>query len=88
MGIKEEDFIKFLDEYMSGDGRSIKPQVDENGEITYFTASENTVSEATKDYRAGAENRGNNLFSDDVDDDCPTCANIPNTFDNDFDDEW
>ena len=85
MGIKEEDFIKFLDEYMSGDGRSIKPQVDENGEISFFTASDNTVSNAAKKYEAGAENK---LFSDDVDDGCPTCANIPNMEFNDFDDMW
>ena len=56
MGIKEEDFIKFLDEYMSGDGRSIKPQVDENGEIQYFTAKDNVVSSAAKQYEAGNEN--------------------------------
>ena len=84
MGIKEEDFIKFLDQYMSGDGRSIKPQVDENGEITYFTATDNTVSVAAKSYEPGAENK---LFSDDVEDDCPSCSNIPNMEINDFD-EW
>lgn len=78
MGIKEDDLIKYLDAFMSGDGGSIKPMVDEDGNFTFITAQENVASKAANDKK---------IFTDDVDDDCPSCANIPNLGDS-FDDEW
>lgn len=100
MGIKEEDLIKFLDAYMSGDGYSIKPQVDENGEISFFTARENAVSAAVKENLASFEDafgekqeREAETFADESEQECPTCASIPNmseeNWDEEFwDDEW
>ena len=95
MGIKEDDLIKFLDAYMSGDGYSIKPQVDENGEISFFTARENTVSAAVMENMAIFEEafgekqeREGEAFSDDLNEECPTCASIPNVSDEDFDEEF
>ena len=95
MGIKEEDLIRLLDEYMSGDGRSIKPQIDENGEVTFFTARDNAVSSAVRDGFMVVEDelgekqeREAELFSSESSEECPTCASIPNMSFDDWDDEW
>lgn len=34
MGIKEEDLVRFLDEYMGNNGQYMKPKVNEDGEGT------------------------------------------------------
>ena len=94
MGMKEDDLIKYLDAFMSGNGGSIKPIVNEDGDMTFITAEESDVSKAANESLKEAEaafgerhESGHALFSDDVDDDCPSCANIPNIGD-EFDDMW
>lgn len=93
MGIKEDDLIKYLDAFMSGDGGSVKPMIDENGDITFVTIQETTASQAANELIKDAEaafgerqGRRGELFSDE-EDTCPTCASIPN-LDNGYDDEW
>ena len=94
MGKKEEDLIKYLDAFMSGNGGSIKPVMNEDGDITFITTEETEASKAgneelKKAESAFGERQGSQhaLFRDDVDDDCPSCASIPNLGD-DFDDLW
>ena len=94
MGIKEDDLIKYLDAFMSGNGGSIKPIMNDDGDMTFITAEETDASKAGNESVRAAEaafgereRQGHALFSDDVDDDCPSCANIPNIGD-DFDDLW
>ncbi len=93
MGKKEEDLIKYLDAFMSGNGGSVKPMVDENGDISFVTIRESDEAQAANEELKNAElafgermNREGNLFSDGEDDNCPTCASIPNL--DGFDDEW
>lgn len=97
MGMKEEDLIKYLDAFMSGNGGSIKPVINEDGNMTFITAEEmdysNGDDEELKEAEAAFGERQESqraLFDDDVDDDCPSCANIPNIGDSfdDFDDLW
>ena len=95
MGMKEEDLIKYLDAFMSGNGGSIKPIINEDGNMTFITAEELDVSKDDNDELKEAEaafgerqDSRYSLFDDDVDDECPTCANIPNIGDDDFDDLW
>ena len=94
MGMKEEDLIKYLDAFMSGNGGSIKPIINEEGDMTFITAEETEVSKAAnEDLRKAEEALGERqelqhaLFRDDIDDECPSCASIPNLGD-DFDDLW
>lgn len=94
MGMKEEDLIKYLDAFMSGNGGSIKPIINEEGDMTFITAEETEVSKAAnEDLRKAEEALGERqasqhaLFRDDIDDECPSCASIPNLED-DFDDLW
>ena len=93
MGIKEDDLIKYLDAFMSGDGGSVKPIIDENGEVNFVTTRESVVSQAANEELRKAEalfgekfGSESSIFTDDVDDDCPSCASIPNL--DEFDDEW
>ena len=93
MGIKEDDLIKYLDAFMSGNGGSVKPIIDENGDVSFVTIRESNEAQAANEELKEAEaafgermNRGGSLFSDGEDDDCPTCASIPNL--DEFDDEW
>lgn len=93
MGMKEEDLIRYLDAFMSGNGGSIKPVINKDGNMTFITAEELDVSNDDDDELKEAEaafgerqESEHSLFNDDVDDECPTCANIPNIGDDDFDD--
>ena len=93
MGIKEDDLIKYLDAFMSGNGGSVKPIFDEDGEMSIVTIRESDEAQAANEDLKNAEaafgerlNRNGGLFSDGEDDDCPTCASIPNL--DGFDDEW
>ena len=89
MGIKEDDLIKYLDAFMSGNGGSIKPIINEAGDITYITADETAEAKAAnEDLRKMESDLQHALFNADVDDECPTCANIPNICEDDFGDFW
>lgn len=71
MGIKEEELVRLLDEYMGqGKGYSIKPQVDESGEVSFLMSKGNEKQEKEAE-----------LFTGTPKVECATCADIPNLMD-------
>lgn len=71
MGIKEEELVRLLDEYMGqGKGYSIKPQVDESGTVSFLMSEDNEKQEKKTE-----------LFTGTPKVECVTCADIPNLTD-------
>ncbi len=83
MGIKEDDLVKLLDMYMSGNGHYIKPTVDESGKCNVFIGKDNarpstapTVFEQKKDVIGSKQEV--QIFTGKADGECITCADVPN----------
>ena len=76
MGIKEDDLVKLLDMYMSGNGHYMKPTVDDSGKCNVFVGKDNARPSAAP---AGFE-RGKDvqIFTGKTDGECVTCADVPN----------
>jgi len=43
MGITEQELVKMLDAFMSGEGNHVKPQINEEGEVNFEVIKENMV---------------------------------------------
>ena len=76
MGIKEDDLVKLLDMYMSGNGHYMKPTVDESGKCNVFVGKDNArPSTAHTGLERGKEAK---IFTGKTDGECVTCADVPN----------
>lgn len=76
MGMKEEDLIRFLDMYMSGNGHYVKPTVDESGKCNVLVGKDNARPSTVS---AGLEQKKDvKIFTGKTDGECVTCADIPN----------
>lgn len=94
MGIKEEDLVRLLDEYMGQNGSYMKPKVDENGEVSFWIAKDNGRSldgnvnfELAEDMDDEKEETETQLFTGNPNVECAFCADIPNITDIASDDE-
>lgn len=72
MGIKEEELVRFLDEYMGNNGQYMKPKVNAEGEVSFLMAKEGVKMEALN------QEKETSVFTDGEGTECITCADIPN----------
>ena len=79
MGIKEDDLVKLLDMYMSGNGHYIKPTVDESGKCNVYIGKDNarpSTAQQKKDVIGSKQEV--QIFTGKAEGECITCADVPN----------